>query len=174
MPENIEIPYSKGHLYFSFLIFGIFYAVPIYGIYKDGFTFDLPTMLFFIIPTIMLVFFMRRFGMPTLKGESALELTPTGIIDRVRNRTIYWEDIESFDSGSTNTSSVVIIYIKDISKYKPSTYLGYIPYWLSDITFGSPVIIGTKFIDIEADKLITEMLAYWDKVFGPKSEPDNN
>lgn len=163
MTSNIEIPYSKNHLYFSFLIFDVFYYFPIQDLYKNGFTYDSPTIFLLPMATIMLILFMIRFGIPTIKGDSALELTSAGIIDKVRNRTIYWQDIDSFDSGSTNTSSVIIVNLKDPTRYQPSTYLGYIPYWLSKITFGSPVIIGTKFIDIKASDLISEISSYREK-----------
>ena len=160
MPANFEIPYSKRHLYFSFLIFGILYYFPVLDIYKNGFTFDSPNIFLVPISTAMLIYFMVRFGMPTLKGESALELTPTGIIDKVRNRTIYWEDIESLAPGSTSSSSVVIVFLKDASKYRPSNPFGYIPWWLGNLSFGSPVIIGTRFIDIKASDLIQEIAEY--------------
>jgi len=143
-------------------IFAIFFYFPINDAFKNGINgFDIVTFLIFASGFF---FFFFRFGLPTIKGMSAIELTPDGIIDKVRNRTIYWSDIERFDSGSTNTSSVVIVYLKDLSKYKPSTWLGYIPYWLSSITFGSPIIIGTKFVDIEAPNLILEISGYQERL----------
>jgi hypothetical protein len=162
MLSNLGIPYSKSHLYFSFAIFGLFFYFPLSDAYRNGINgFDIVTFLIFVSGFL---FFFIRFGLTTIKGMSAIELTPVGIIDNVRNRTIYWGDIERFGSGSTNTSSVVIVYLKDLSKYKPSTWIGYIPYWLSNITFGSPVIIGTKFVDIEAPNLILEISGYQERL----------
>lgn len=167
MLSNLGIPYSKNHLYFSLAIFGLFFYFPLSDAYKNGIDgFDIVS---FLICTLGFLFFFVRFGLPTIKGMSAIELTPNGIIDNVRNRTIYWSDIDRFGSGSTNTSSVVIVYLKDLSGYKPSTWIGYIPYWLSDITFGSPVIIGTKFVDIEASNLILEIAGYQERLDELKS-----
>jgi len=162
MISNVGIPYSKSHMYFSFGIIALFFYFPIYDAYKNDIEgFDIIVGMTGIV---MFLFFFLRFGLPTIKGTSAIELTPTGIVDNVRRRTIYWNDIESFGSGSTNTSSVVIINLCDPAKYKPSIFIGYVPYWLSDITFGSPVIIGTKFVDISASDLISEISAYQEKV----------
>jgi hypothetical protein len=158
MISNLGIPYSKSHLYFSLGIFALLFYMPINDAHKNGIDgFDIVTGIIFIAGFL---FFFIRFGLPTIRGMSAIELTPTGIIDNVRRRTIYWSDIESFGSGSTNTSSVVIVNLKDPSKYKPSIFIGYVPYWLSNVTFGSPVIIGTKFVDTSASDLILEISAY--------------
>jgi hypothetical protein len=171
MLSNLGIPYSKSHLYFSLGIFCLLFYFPLNDAYNNGINgFDIGTLLIFISG---FVFFFFRFGLPTIKGMSAIELTPVGIIDNVRNRTLYWNDIERFDSGSTNTSSVVIVYLKDLSKYKPSTWIGYIPYWLSSITFGSPVIIGTKFVDIEAPNLILEISGYQERLSELKHSKTN-
>jgi hypothetical protein len=158
MTSNLGIPYSKSHLYFSLGIFAMSFYFPINDASKNGINcFDIGTGTIFLA---MFLFFFFRFGLPTIKGMSAIELTPVGIIDNVRRRTIFWSDIENFGSGSTNTSSVVIINLKDPAKYKPSIFIGYIPYWLSNVSFGSPVIIGTKFVDISATNLISEISTY--------------
>ena len=162
MVSSLGIPYSKNHLYFSFGVFALLIYVPVSDGIKTGF--DAFDFVFMAISASIFLFFFFRFGLPTIRGMNAIELTPIGIIDAVRRRTIYWNDIENFGSGSTNTSSVVIVYLKDLSKYKPSSYIGYIPYWLSNITFGSPVIIGTKFVDIAAQNLILEISGYRERI----------
>jgi len=172
MLSKLGIPYSKSHLYFSMAIFAMLFYFPINDAYKNGINgFDVVTFLIFASGFF---FFFFRFGLPTIKGMSAIEWTPEGIVDNVRSRTIYWNDIERFDSGTTNTSSVVIVYLKDLSKYKPSTWLGYIPYWLSNITFGSPVIIGTKFVDIEAPNLVLEISGYRERLSELRHDKTNS
>jgi hypothetical protein len=162
MLSSLGIPYSKNHLYFSVALFALICFLPLHDAFKHGFS-EYHIVALSII-TLGFVFFFIRFGIPSIGGKSAIELTPVGIIDNVRNRTIYWNDIKGFDAGSTNTSSVVVVYLNEVAKYKPSTFIGYIPYWISNIIFGSPVIIGTKFVDIEASNLILEISAYRERI----------
>ena len=59
MLSNICIPYSKSHLYFSFVIFAIFFYFPINDAYKNGIQeFDIVTGALFTIG--FLFFFFRR------------------------------------------------------------------------------------------------------------------
>ena len=171
MSESLKIPYSKGHLLYSLFILGIFFYFPVTDIYKNGYTLDSPTTFMLPIATVLFIYFMVKVGMPSLSGATALALTPEGIVDNVRSRTIYWEDIERFDIGTTNTTSVVAVFLKDYSKYKPSGVRGRISWWLGKFSFGSPVIIGTKELAVkDASALIQIISDYWDKVFIPENK----
>jgi len=62
----------------------------------------------------LIAFIVFKYIIPAFKNRTALELNETGIVDRVKNAIIYWEDIKRITLANNKTSRLEIL-LKDDS-----------------------------------------------------------
>ncbi len=120
--ELKKYQYSAGQTWFGALLcLGMicFITVMLYSVRSDY-----HNWLYFGLPSLavcgMAVYFSKKFFLPLLKGQTALELDETKLKFFISGRVIYWKDIQSIDYGAISNGGYEIRFtmienVKDIS-----------------------------------------------------------
>ncbi len=97
---------------------------------------------------ILLGIAISKFLIPSIKQKSALELNDVSLVDKVRNREVFWENIKGirlirFRNGGAGICIDLIDKAAFMSNLKLSQkFLGFI----SNLTYGTPFVIPLQFI----------------------------
>jgi hypothetical protein len=167
MTNSIQIPYSKSFAYFGLIFtFGmtaIFF--PFQPKYQTG---DASLLLFDasvdIVFLLMGLIFIIKFFIPSVKGVCALELNKDSIIDNVRHRKIYWNNISGVRMTSSSYSSGIAVDIVDKDKVEePKSIWNRFQSLLAQLFFGTPVVISNKFIKGSDKEIFAQVLDYFER-----------
>jgi hypothetical protein len=82
---------------------------------------------------------------PAIKGNIALELTDTTLIDYIRNITIDWKDIKDIELVRGRSASTILIDLK----------------WESD--YGSQIAIPLRWVKGKDDDIYDMVIAYFEQ-----------
>jgi hypothetical protein len=101
-----------------------------------------------LIFLLLLGIVISKFLIPSINQHSALELNELSLVDRVRNREVYWKNIKDIRLVSfRNGGAGICIDLTDKDSFTSNLNLGQkFLGWVSNITYGSPFIIPLQYI----------------------------
>ena len=97
---------------------------------------------------LLLGIVISKFLIPSINQHSALELNELSLVDKVRNREVYWKNIKDIRLVSfRNGGAGICIDLADKVSFTSNLNLGQKCLgWVSNITYGSPFIIPLQYI----------------------------
>jgi hypothetical protein len=89
-----------------------------------------------------------KFLIPAINQQSALELNDLSLVDKVRNREVYWGNIKEIRLVSfRNGGAGICIELADKDSFTSNLNLGQkFLGWMSNLTYGSPFVIPLQYI----------------------------
>jgi hypothetical protein len=147
--ETTKYPYSLSYSLASFLVMLVLMLLLLTNVLgsnsKAGWiVYGVFVILFVLISALLIV---KRI-MPAIKGETALELNETCLVDYIRNITIDWKDIKEISLVNGRSSSLIRVNLK----------------WVSD--HGSEIAIPLRFVKGRDKDIYKEMKIYLAKAGG--------
>jgi hypothetical protein len=94
-----------------------------------------------------LAYFLYKYLLPALSGQTILELTKEKIIDHVNNRAVTWKNVKAIRKVRFGKSSGIAIELFD--KTELTDYLDFIQKplcYIEDIFYGTPLIIAFQYV----------------------------
>lgn len=97
---------------------------------------------------LLLGIVISKFLIPSINQHPALVLNELSLVDKVRNREVYWKNIKGIKLINFRTGGVAIcIDLIDKNSFTTDLNIGQkLLGWLSNFTFGSPFIIPLQYI----------------------------
>ncbi len=119
--QPIQYKYNKFWSIFYTVLLSFLAVMPVsemiefkeFDTFALGFTFILELIL---LPP--LIYVVIKGLIPALMGEIALEINSTGIVSRMKNTVIEWDNIEYIDVTGTNAMSLLIKFKWETGKRK--------------------------------------------------------
>jgi hypothetical protein len=112
----------------------------------------------------MLLLFVIKFFIPSIKGLPALELNKDAIIDNVRHRKIYWDNISGIRMTSSGSSSGIAVDTVDKGKIEERKNLwNQFQSFLAQLFFGTPFVISNKFIEGSDKEIFAQIIVYFEQ-----------
>jgi hypothetical protein len=144
MNEPRKYQYSLNYSLASFLVMLVLMLLLLTNVLRSHSTaawiiYGIFVALFITIGGLLVV---KRL-IPAIKGNPALELNETCLIDYIRNITVNWTDIKEISLIRGKSSSIILVNLK----------------WVSD--HGSEIAIPLRFVKGKDNEIYSEVKAYF-------------
>ena len=147
MKGTIKFPYSKFQGFFGLALLVpmlIGCLVRIACFYNLNRMNDVASLLIAaIVLSIMLYYFLSMFFIPAMKEEIALELNEAGIISKVRNINLKWNEITDvrFCVGKSSNSIAIVLVDKNDFKSRITSPFRKITMWIGNLFYSTPLLL---------------------------------
>jgi hypothetical protein len=146
MKGTLKYPYSLSFSLASFLVMLVLMLLLFTNVINSHSTatwlvYGVFVIVFILISTLLII---KRL-IPAIKGDAALELNETCIIDYIRNITIDWKDIKEISLVHNKSSSIIRVNLK----------------WVSD--YGNEIAIPLRFVKGKDNEIYSKVQAYFMK-----------
>jgi hypothetical protein len=164
MKRTMQFTYNK---WFAFLTMGSFAILILFCIIRANQLNDpeqskiLKYFLYFFIIILFLVVY--KYFIPYLKKSVALELNELYLIDNIRNRKVYWDNILNLSLIKfRNGSSGIAVNLKDKQQFISNlNFLQKLLSWISNFTYGTPLVIPLQYISGNNDEIFQAVNDYF-------------
>jgi hypothetical protein len=161
MKPSVKVYYNKFYAYSTLALFIGVYCFLINGMFKGYSNIDLVQVL--VILSIFFLYFIIKIFIPVISKRVAVEITSTCIIDNYNHRTLYWKDLNSMNYLMGNrTGGIVIFNVQNPKNYYSATIVGICRFWFNKIYDGYPIVIQTRYLDIDTLTLFNEISEFYD------------
>ena len=147
MKDTIKFPYSKFQGFFGLalivpMLVGCVTRIP-HFYYLNRMDNVITLLTFFFLLSIMLYYFLSKFFIPAMKNETALELNEVGIISKVRNINLKWNEIIDVRFCVGKSSNSIAIDLVDKNAFKTSVTNPVRKFFMkaADIFFSTPLLL---------------------------------
>ena len=166
MKNRVQFTYNKWFAYLTVILLSLLILI---CIVRSNQLYD-PKQIeilryFEIFCSILLLFVLYSFLMPYLKNRPALELNELGIIDYVRNRKVYWNNVQDVRLISfRNGSSGIAIDLKDKASFISGlNFLHKLLSRVSIFSFNTPMIIPLQYISGSRHEIFRAIQLYFEE-----------
>jgi hypothetical protein len=167
MKNTIQFTYNKWFAYVTMILLSVLILVFIIRSNQLHDPVQIEILRYFeVFCFILLLFVFYKYFIPYLNKRPALELNEMGIIDYVRNRKVFWTNVQdlkllSFRSGSSG----IAIDLKDKDLFiSDLNFLQKLLSWMSKFSFNTPLIIPLQYISGSKHEIFQAMQLYFKKI----------
>jgi hypothetical protein len=167
MSDTIQWTYNKVFAYLALSILLILLLIFLFRTYQLFDPEQITVMRYadFLLAVLIVIILVKYF-IPAIKGDIALELNKNCLVDKVRNVTVDWDNVQAvrlvtFSRSFTKGIAVDLIDKRAFMSQKNSwqKLLGQ----MNTFSFGTPVIIPLQYITGDNSKIVKTVQDYFEK-----------
>ncbi|MFT3936705.1 MAG: STM3941 family protein [Chitinophagaceae bacterium] len=165
MSTTIQFKYNKGFAYIMTIVLLLLCIVFILNAYFIKVNTVKSALLFSgFMPFLFLFYLRKRFFLPALKNEPALELNNNEIIYFIKNQSVPWSNVKSIRQLTFKNSLGIAVVLVDKNEFmQDKTALQKAGYFFSNLFYGTPIVISLQYIAGKDKDILQTVQKYFEE-----------
>ena len=113
----------------------------------------------------LVIYFIKKYCIPTMNGQPAVSLNSQGIIDNIRNNTIEWDNVKGIrfvTNRGTNFIAIDLIDNKAATSQTRNIFKKLL-FLSNKFFYGTPILIATQFLNGDGKNIFDIIEDYFTK-----------